>query len=165
MRAIADAVGCTPPALYMHFADKDELFHEVCGRRFTEFDDWIEEAGRQSDDPLESLRLRGRAYIHFGLTYPEVYRLLMLTKSEGDLDEPGHEAGRACFQHLIEAVTRCVDSGAITGVDPLSASLSLWAAVHGLTSLLITFPDFSWGDRDALIDLTLDVGIEGLLAV
>jgi AcrR family transcriptional regulator len=164
IRSIADAVGCTPPAIYLHWSDKDELFHEVCSGRFKEFDDWIEEAGAQSDDPLESLRLRGKAYVRFGLEHPEVYRLLMLTKAEGNIDEPGHEAGRACFTHLVEAVDRCVKSGAFTDVDPLVASLALWAGVHGLTSLLITFPDFDWRDVDALIDFTLDVAIEGLLA-
>jgi AcrR family transcriptional regulator len=164
IRSIAEAVSCTPPAIYLHWQDKDELFHEVCARRFKEFDEWIEEAGSQSDDPLESLRLRGKAYVRFGLEHPEVYRLLMLTKAEGNIDEPEHEAGKACFTHLVEVVDRCVQSGAFTDVDPLAASLALWAGVHGLTSLLITFPDFDWRDVDALIDFTLDVAIEGLLA-
>lgn len=164
IRSIADTVGCTPPAIYLHWSDKDELFHEVCSGRFRELDGRIEEAGAQSNDPLESLRLTGKAYVWFGLEYPEVYRLLMLTKAEGNIDAPGHEAGRACFTHLVDAVDRCVKSGAFSDVDPLVASLALWAGVHGLTSLLITFPDFDWPDVDALIDFTLDVAIEGLLA-
>src|SRR5581483_12470957 len=36
IRAIADAVGVTPPSIYMHFADKDELFMAVCEARFDE---------------------------------------------------------------------------------------------------------------------------------
>jgi len=36
MRAIADAVGVTPPSIYLHFADKEELFVAVCDARFDE---------------------------------------------------------------------------------------------------------------------------------
>lgn len=164
IRSISEAVGCTPPAIYLHWNDKDELFHEVSSERFKELDDWIEEAGAQSDDPLECLRLMGKAYVRFGLEHPEVYRLLMLNKAEGHLGESANEARKACFTHVVVAVDRCVESGAFSDVDPLAASLALWASVHGLTSLLITFPDFDWRDVDALIDFTLDADIEGLLA-
>src|SRR4051812_5624100 len=71
VRAIATAIGCTPPALYLHFADKDELFLAVRERRFEELDQAMEDAAAASDDPLTSLRLRGKAYIDFGLDHPE----------------------------------------------------------------------------------------------
>ncbi len=164
IRAISDAAGCTPPAIYMHWSDKTKLMNEVCSRRFAEFDAWIEEAGARSDDPLESLLLMGRAYIEFGMKNPEVYRLLTLTRTEHPLDAPELDAARSCFMHLVEAVDRCVRSGEFSDVDPLQASLSLWAGVHGLTSLLITFPAFEWGDVDELIEFSLDVQLEGLLA-
>ena len=38
IRAIADAVGVSPPAIYLHFPDKDALVSAVCERRFEEFD-------------------------------------------------------------------------------------------------------------------------------
>src|ERR687888_1032271 len=63
IRAVADAVGVTPPSIYLHFADKNELVFAVCERAFARFDAVQEEAAAQSDDPLESLMLRGRAYI------------------------------------------------------------------------------------------------------
>ena len=164
IRAIADACKCTPPAIYLHFTDKDELFLEACGRRFREFDDWVERASRHSDDPLESLRLRGEAYVRFGLENPEVYRFLMMSRRDGNIDEPGMEAGRDAFMHLVEAVERCIRSGALGDSDPLETSLVLWSAIHGLTSLLISFPNFAWGDIDRLIERVLDVQVEGLLS-
>jgi AcrR family transcriptional regulator len=163
IRSIAKAVGCTPPAIYMHWGDKDQLFWEVSSSRFREFDDWIETAGSESDDALESLRLRGKAYVRFGLQHSEIYRLLMMTRSEGRLDE--HDPGRSCFKHLVEAMQRCVDSGAFTEVDARVATLALWSSLHGLTSLLITFPNFDWGEVEGLVDVALDVQIEGLLAL
>ena len=65
IRAVADAVGVTPPAIYLHFADKRELILEVCAASFAELDRVSEEAAAGSSDPVESLRLRGRAYVQF----------------------------------------------------------------------------------------------------
>jgi AcrR family transcriptional regulator len=70
IRAIADAVGVTPPSIYLHFPDKESLILAVCERHFDVFDSVIEQAGR-SNDPVESLRRRGRAYVRFGVENPE----------------------------------------------------------------------------------------------
>lgn len=166
VRAIAEAAGCTPPAIYMHFADKDELFMAVCERRFQELDRYGEEAGARSDDPLESLRLRGKAYVQFGLDHPEHYQLLMMTRKVKSPEELSPlSAGMNAFGHLVGSVQRCIDAGAFEA-EPgaYQVALTLWAAVHGLTSLMITFPNFDWGRRDELIDFVIDVQIEGLLA-
>lgn len=136
---------CT--AGHLHFADKDELFLEACSRRFRELDDWVERASQRSDDPLESLRLRGDAYVRSGLEHPEVYRFLMMGRREGNINEPGMEAGHDAFMHLVEAVDRCVSAGALAEVDPFRASL--WSGLHGLTSLMLSFPNFEWGDVGA----------------
>lgn len=165
IRAIADACDVTPPAIYLHFADKDRLFLEVCTRRFRELDEWIERAGAEAEDELDSLRIRGAAYVRFGLEHPEVYRLLMMTRHDGRIDDPGMEAGRDAFMHMVGAVERCVGSGALGEADAYEASLVLWSGIHGLTSLLISFPSFEWGDRDALTERMLDVLIEGVLSV
>src|SRR6266498_1634694 len=82
IRAIADAVGVTPPSIYLHFPDKESLIFAVCERHFETFDSVIERAGASTDDPVESLRRRGRAYIRFGLENPEPYRILFMTRNE-----------------------------------------------------------------------------------
>ncbi|HEV2757804.1 MAG TPA: TetR/AcrR family transcriptional regulator [Actinomycetota bacterium] len=168
VRAIATAAGCTPPSIYLHFADKDELLMEACERRFADLDRVAQDAAEGSDDPLESLRLRGRAYIRFGLEHPEHYRLLMMTVHEKSLEELDWEssAGVKAFMNLVGAVQRCIDAQALPeepGAYP--DALGLWATMHGITSLLIAFPNFEWGDREQLIDRLLDVHIEGLLSV
>jgi AcrR family transcriptional regulator len=165
IRAIADACNVTPPAIYLHFADKDQLFLEVCSQRFRELDSWIEKAGAGITDPLESLRARGSAYVRFGIEHPEAYRLLMMTLHDGRIDDPGMESGRDAFMHLVEAVDRCVKAGALGDADPYRASLILWSGIHGMTSLFISFPNFEWGEEQVLIESLLDVLIEGLLSV
>lgn len=171
IRAVADAVGKTPPAIYLHFADKDELIQQVCARRFEEFDQVLEEAGARSDDPLESLRLRGEAYVKFGVEHPEHYKVLLMTARPIPADDSIDLPGMTAFQHLVAAVQRCIDAKVFSGEhDALEIALTLWSAVHGITALLITLPKFELiaGGRERVekvVQLLLDVQMEGLLAV
>jgi AcrR family transcriptional regulator len=164
IRAVADAVGVTPPSIYLHFADKNELLFEVCEKHFDQFDRYLEAAAGESDDPLESLRLRGRAYVQFGLEHPEQYRILFMGKpGETPVDFEATRMRRiASFDHLVQGVQRCIDAGAISARDPVLVSMGMWAAVHGVTSLLISKPGFPWPDLDTLIDHVLAVQIKGL---
>ena len=52
----------------------------------------------------------------------------------------------------------------LTKVNPHTASCALWAAVHGITSLLIVMPNFKWGDRDEVIDQLISTLVDGLRA-
>jgi AcrR family transcriptional regulator len=151
IKAVADAVGVTPPSVYLHFADKDDMLFAVCERHFAELDRVSQAAAAGSDDPLESLALRGRAYIRFGVEHPEQYRILFMgkpsrTPQNFDLERLGDAAA---FGHLLEHVNTCVQAELIAG-DPLQVSLVLWAGVHGLTSLLISKPEFPWPEVDEI---------------
>jgi AcrR family transcriptional regulator len=166
IRAVADAVGVTPPSIYLHFADKNELLFEVCEKHFDQFDRYLEAAAGESDDPLESLRLRGHAYVQFGLDHPEHYRILFMGKpGEAPIDFEETRMRRiASFDHLVQGVQRCIDDGVIRGADALIVSVGMWAAVHGITSLLISKPGFPWPDVEALLDHVLATHIKGLQA-
>jgi AcrR family transcriptional regulator len=162
IRAIADAVGVTPPSIYLHFADKEELFVAVCDARFEELDRRSEEAAAGATDPMDEVRRRGEAYIRFGLDNPEQYRILFL-----DYQPHTNAADQvekwACLQHMVDAVARAMDAGMITRADPFFVTLQLWAAAHGLTSLLITKPNVPWPPVDELVGGLLDMCGLGLI--
>ncbi|HEV3354370.1 MAG TPA: TetR/AcrR family transcriptional regulator [Acidimicrobiales bacterium] len=168
IRRIADAVGVTPPSIYLHFADKDELLFAVCEREFEELDRVTEQAAVGVDDPVDELFKRGKAYVRFGLEHPEQYRILFLrggSHAAAASDESRIRRASA-FDHMVDAVGRCVTAGALPdGTDPTTVALELWAVVHGLTSLLISKPMFSWPDADALTDHLLMATCAGLQAV
>jgi AcrR family transcriptional regulator len=163
IRAVAETVGVTPPSVYLHFADKDELLFAICERHFAKLARVMQEAAAGSDDLLESLALRGRAYIRFGIDHPEQYRILFMRRPSHTPESFQEEQLRdaAGFGHLVEHVSRCVDAGLIEG-NPLLVSIGLWAGVHGVTSLLISKPDFPWPDVDLVIDHVCRTAIRGL---
>jgi AcrR family transcriptional regulator len=165
IRAVADAVGVTPPAIYLHFADKRELIFEVCAASFDELDRLSEKAAALSADPVESLRLRGRAYVQFGIDHPEQYRVLFMRRPAATADVFDNKRMRtaACFDHLVDAVRGVIDARALPAKsDPFVVAVELWVLVHGITSLLISKPDFPWPDRNALVDGLLDACLRGL---
>jgi AcrR family transcriptional regulator len=164
IRAVSDAVGVTPPSIYMHFADKNELIFAVCERHFEELDRRLEEAAAGSEDPLESLKLRGRAYVRFGVEHPGPYRILFMSKPAAAPEWWTHERVQesASFMHLVGAIQRCLDADAIAPGDPIRISVVVWAAVHGATSLLISKSALPWPDPDALADAVCDALIDGL---
>ena len=165
VRAVAEAVGVTPPSIYLHFRDKDELIFSICERHFSRLDAFIEKEGAKSKDPVESLILRGKAYIRFGIENPEQYRTLFMSKgSRSEVNmQPEELRQSASFDHLVQAVQLCLDVGAFSG-EPLLISMGLWSVVHGITSILISHPHFPWPDNEKLIDHVLRLQCTGLQA-
>jgi len=165
IRAIADSVGVSPPSIYLHFADKDELIRSVCQLQFRKLDVVVAEATAGIDDPLERLRGRGQAYVRFGVAHPEHYRIMLMGKGEFSQDdfEAGLLPGMRSFQSLVENVQECIDRGMFAPDDPFRVATILWATVHGLTSLLISVPGFpTFDDPEAIVDQMLDVVARGL---
>jgi AcrR family transcriptional regulator len=162
IRAIAEAVGVTPPSIYRHFEDKEELLYQVCERRFADFNEAMRTADGEGD-PVDSLRAMGAAYIRFALSHPEHYRVLMMTSRERDIHRTDSQGKRA-FDHLVEATQRCIDAGRFRNDDAVRTAVSLWAGVHGLCSLLISTKGFPWPDPpEKLGENLLDLQLNGLL--
>jgi len=169
IRAIADAVGVTPPSIYLHFPDKTALLFAVCEDRFQALDQRLEDAARDATDPLDELHRRGAAYVRFGLENPEHYRILFMDRDEPISFSEERMTDAAAFTHMVEAVQRAIDAGVLavgdgaTATDAMTATIALWASAHGLTSLLIAKPDFPWPSINELIDQVLRAAVYGLL--
>jgi AcrR family transcriptional regulator len=166
IRAVADAVGVTPPSIYLHFADKEELLLEVCGTNFDAVSKAVEDAAAQASDPLDALRLASLAYTRFGMEHPEAYRVLFMRKApspEREEIEIGQLLNSSGYSWLIGAVQRCMDAGLMRPTDPLLAAVGLWTLVHGITSLMIAKPGFAWPAVEELISYNIDAHLAGLM--
>jgi AcrR family transcriptional regulator len=156
IRAVADAVGVTPPSIYRHFADKTALIFDVCTRHFSALESFIRERCEGIDDPVAKLAALGKAYVEFGVANPEPYRVMFMTRP--DTVPAGFQgqvlAESASFDLLMSCVQACVDEGRFRPEydDVYQLSLGFWARVHGLTSLLISKPGIPWPDDAAMLD-------------
>ena len=166
IRAVAAAVGVSPAAIYLHFPDKDALMAAVCGRVFRMFDAALEQAAEGATDPVDDLFRRARAYVQFGLANPGQYQIIFLTKKRSHLAEvPWEERpGAEAFAHLVAAVQRAMDAGALRRDEPGLVATGLWMCVHGITSLLLTLPSFPWPSVEALVCHVVQAQLRGLAA-
>jgi AcrR family transcriptional regulator len=153
IRAVADAVGVTPPSIYLHFADKNELVAAVVADVFTALDDAMVTAAADADGPMARLRAHGLAYVRFAVQHPEQYRIATMDPCpRPDVDEV---LASGAFVHFRETVQECIDSGIFAGDDPVPITLDLWAAAHGIAALLIAKPFLPWGDPDVVAERVL----------
>jgi AcrR family transcriptional regulator len=166
IRAVAGAVGVSPPSVYLHFADKDELIFAVCQSLFARLDAALEEAVAGIDDPFESCKARAAAYVRFGLEHPEHYRVLFMHPAQHHPESFGPEEikASAAFENLLAEMEAMVATGLLRdGIDAHMLAIEAWASVHGITSLLISHPKFPWPDIDALLDHHFTTVLRGLL--
>jgi hypothetical protein len=68
------------------------------------------------------------------------------------------------FAFLTRGLAECIGAGRMPGMNVELAAQTLWAGVHGITSLLITHNGFPWVGREKVIHSTVDTLVTGLEA-
>jgi AcrR family transcriptional regulator len=165
MRRIAEAIEYSPTTIYNHFEDKDDLVRALCEEDFSR----LLEVFREEDppaDPVEWIRRLGRAYARFGIELPNHYRFMFMTPHKKESHGPTSPSDQS-FEVLRTAVARAIETGQFRKADVDSAAQVLWSSLHGVVSLLVTFPRELWPVAPAapdLVDQTIENGIRGFLA-
>lgn len=158
-RQIADAVGVSQPTLYAYFPRRSDLLDEVCVRAFAQL-----EAGAQAalDEPGDPIERGAHAYIRFGLQQPDAYRIAFMLEGLQPHANSEKKPGARAFGKLREAMSEHLGPD---HPELEAASQSLWAAMHGLVSLLLARPGFPWIDQAELIDHHVGTLMRGLPSV
>ena len=164
MRKIAGRIEYSPTTIYHHFTDKGELFACLLEGYHARLLAVMQEINSREEDPLAALKRGMRAYTEFGLANPSYYKLAFLNppefKAESYLVEGSK--GTELFLTLRGSVERCIRQGLFRPMDAGLAAQILWTMNHGVTSLLISNPNFPWAEREALIDGVVDCALQGL---
>ena len=166
MRKIADKIEYSPTTIYLYFKDKADLLDSVCKETLLSLLNTLELLKRDKIDPVEVLRKSGKAYVEFGLKYPQDYKLTFVVRPQFQkgLGLQEGSVGERVFDYLRAMVSECIRQERFRQVDVEITGQALWSAVHGVTLLLIDFPDFPWTDKDKLIDTVIQTMIKGLKA-
>jgi AcrR family transcriptional regulator len=154
-RAIADAVGVSTMAIYLHFANKRALLDAVVEEVFAELPHRMEAATVEVGDPLAALCAQGSAYVDFALAHPGLYRYALLDVGSGEHSGRTEQASAdSGYRHFVAAVAACMDAGVIARADALEVALDFWTVAHGIAALLITDPSLP-GGQSAFVDRVL----------
>lgn len=172
MRKVAEKIEYSPTAIYVHFADKQELFRELCHQDYARLAE-VFQSSVISTDPIERLKQIGAIYIDFGTRYPNHYTFMFMTPhpphepDEEDREMMGNPEMDA-YAFLKWAVQQAIDAGCFREelTDAELISQTLWASVHGVISLHIAKGCDPWVDWRPLQDraeMMPDVTLRGLI--
>ena len=168
IRAIVGRAGVTPPALYLHFPDKQALIREVVVRGFEDLARTTaaaaEVAGEAAGEggAVAALRAGVLAYLGWAERYPGRYRALFDARRETQLLRPDGTGTSVAFDGLVARIAAVQAAGAARGGDPERIATLLWAAEHGLATLRVARDRFPWPPPGELVDglLVTIVGVD-----
>lgn len=184
IRAVAQAVGYSPGALYEYFDSKEAILIALYFGGTDGLGAHCERAVAAlppEATALDGMMALGHAYRTYALAHPDLYRLVFggfktppqapPVGCEGDEDETGG------FGTLAEVAARGVTAGELADLPPAVIAVTAWAAVHGFVSLEVTghitggdgpggpppSPEAGRQTRDYLFDALLRMTMFGLV--
>jgi AcrR family transcriptional regulator len=144
IRAVAEAVGYSPGALYEYFDSKEAILKALyfggadglgahCERAVTSLP--------PGSSAINGIVALGHAYRAYALKHPDLYRLVfggLKTPPQSPEVECEEEESHGGFGTLAEVASRGIADGTLVELPPAVIACTAWAAVHGFVSLELT---------------------------
>ncbi len=164
MRKIADAIEYSPATLYLYFASRDEIALALVREGFAMLVRCLAPAAAIAD-PLDRLRVLGRAYVDFAQREPETYRLMFMDDPRYTaplmeaLKQSDDDTGGEAFSFLRDTVAELIARGAFRPDPPDMVAGLLWAGLHGIAALKLSCATYPF---DGAIDGPAELMIAAL---
>lgn len=138
LREIARRAGVSHTAAYKHFPDKAALLSELAAIGFERLRTGLLVALSDGDHAShDSFVAMARAYVRFGLSNPNLYRLMFSADARQSANDRRDDRGAAALDVLIEFIESGQLSGWVRERDAREQAGAGWAHLHGLTLLMI----------------------------
>lgn len=163
VRAVADRVGKTVPALYQHFPDKAALLTAASLHAIDAMGRAVGDEIADETDRRVRLRRRAHAFVRFAVDHPAPYQYLFMGPPErtGRPDTLDVLMTTVGFSGVVADLAEARAAGQMIDEDPEQVALALFTSIHGVASLLISHPALSWPAD--LLDRVLDQHAFGLV--
>ncbi|NKI16020.1 TetR/AcrR family transcriptional regulator [Spongiibacter sp. KMU-166] len=134
-RRIAEAAGISHTLPYRYFDNKEALLARMRADALSRFESYVREYEERVEGALEKVQSIAEGYLAFARELPEDYMLIFATEQPSPEQYPDVLAARCrVFDHVVDAVQRCVECGDLQG-NAREISHHVWVALHGLLSL------------------------------
>ena len=165
IRRIADEVGVSSTALYMHFRDKAGILLEICERSIRQMLETNVELSAKPLDPVSRVRLMLEAYMNWGYAHPNAYLLVFSRPPSVSavMEETNDDLSSQCYEIFAGVVREIAADGRLRSGTAESAAQCLWGACHGVVMLCISRPLLDWSPQAEMISVTLDGLLNGLV--
>lgn len=164
IRKIADEVGVSSTALYMHFNDKACILHEIVQGVLQQLNVRNAECAGLKLDPVVRLRMILEGYMRWALEHPNAYQLVYCDRGPvSQTPAPPSDLSHQCYEHFAGVVREIAAQGRLRTGTGDSAAQALWMGCHGVVALQISRPKFGWADSGELMQVILDGMLNGLV--
>ncbi len=137
MRRIGAEIGCSPMAMYRHYASKDDLLVSICEETFTKMIKLIDARREKPGTPIEKLRSCLRTIIDFHLSHPNHYKVTFMTEiPAGPAADRKVAIGQPTLDRLRKGIQECAEAKGIE-IDLELMTQIMRAGMHGLVAMLI----------------------------
>lgn len=143
IRSIAEAIEYSPRTIYLHFADKEDLFRQLCIEDFRVFGESMAQH-LAILDPIQRLVDLGQSYAEFALSHPNHYALMFMSPPAVPPDEEtlcgAGDPEADAYALLVGSVREAIAQGLLRPEfqDPDLVAQILWAGTHGVVSQHLT---------------------------
>lgn len=148
LRQLAREAGVSPTAVYRHFPDKRALLTALAWAGIERLGQYQFEAANRAAEGTTAFAATGRAYVHWALANPALFRLIFShVQPEGET-----VFGNSLAARMLQEKAAAAREG-----DPAETRrliIQAWAIVHGLALLIL---DGQLPRDDAMIDSVIDV--------
>ena len=158
LRAVARAAAITAPAIYAHFADRDEIKLAVVQHTFSTLAETLRPVPAERAQPVPALYAVCRAYLDFAADHPNLYRVLFERHRRAAIEvgvtseDVTTMIGADAYGVLLDAVRSCIEAGDSAETSAQAAAVRVWISLHGMATLRASLPWFPWPPRDTLLE-------------
>ena len=146
MRKLANRVGMTAANIYNYFTNKDELYLVIQTTGFQMLYDRFATIYVSEEAPMEKLSGLMRAYIRFGMEYPDFYEIMFSRNTpkyadyKGTPMEPTASMEKQTALNVADLTEQAIKEIAphIAAKSPDNArylTIVLWSTLHGVVNL------------------------------
>lgn len=166
VRKIAEQVGVSSTAIYLHFPDKRAMLMEIAaaaiGPLLTEAQAI---AADDKLDPLERARRMMLAYLRFGRENASAYEVVFCAAQReiADKNDPSWTIFAAYHRSFLGVITELAEAGRLRTPDSRVAAQTLWAGCHGLVTLMRSNPQIRWSPYEDLREAMVEGLLRGLV--
>jgi AcrR family transcriptional regulator len=172
LREAARRVGVSATAAYRYFSSLPDLVQAVAddalgalARSMQAELAKCEPSGDAGRDAVKRLDAVGRGYIHFALAEPGLFATAFSPRQPNEGDNGAEDPSAGPYQLLERALDDMVEAGVLDPADRVTAPITAWASVHGLSQLLLGPMAGEPGvTQDEFIDTFLDLVDRGLIS-
>jgi AcrR family transcriptional regulator len=138
MRRIGAEVGCSPMAMYRHFASKEDLLLSICEETFEQMNRALDLVADKPGTRLEVLRASINSIIDFHLSHPNHFRVTFMTPMpSGPASERRAAVARRTVDRLRKGVRESAEARGLN-VDVETITQMIRVGIYGYVSILIT---------------------------